>query len=84
MKCLYPDKPCPYRRWVCRGNDCWWNCGWSCPYNEPMSECEVAQMTWGCLFLCIYDAIADDSICPFKSELKKTLERDLSGVEPPT
>jgi len=34
-------------------------------------------MTWGCLFLCIYDAIAPDSACPHKKKLKKELLEQL-------
>ena len=80
MECIHRDKPCPYRRWVCDNGKCWWNCQWSCPHNSPFGECELAKATWGCLFLCVYDAIAGDSGCPYKAELKKELEQRLKVI----
>ena len=77
MKCIHPEKPCPYRVKVCRDGKCWLNCKWSCRHDEPDSDCEIANESWGCPFLCIYDALDKDSVCPFKDELKQRLEEDL-------
>jgi len=73
MKCIHPDKPCPFRRWVCRDGECWWNCQWSCPQDViPMdSECSVVKELGFCPFNCIYEALESD--CPFRDELRKSL-----------
>ena len=79
MMCIHPEKPCPYRKWVCNDKgECWWNCQWNCPHNHPDSDCMVAEENWGCPFLCIYDALDPSSACPFKIELYKKLINDVN------
>jgi len=52
---------------------------WNCNYNEPMSECKLANEFWGCPFLCIYKALEPDSECPFKDELEKEFKLKLTS-----
>jgi len=75
MRCLHPDKPCPFRERVCRGGECWWNCGWSCEHAiipVGMSDCYVVQQLGFCPHLCIYEALEGE--CPFKDELSRLIE----------
>ena len=69
MKCIKPEKQCPYR-------DEQDNCRWSCEHNVP-GDCEDADEAWGCPWVCIYEALEEGNICPFKEELRKKLEEDL-------
>lgn len=73
MNCIYPKKPCPYRRLLDTV------CAWSCEYDEPSAGCNVADAGWGCHLTCIYEAIDPKTDCPHKNELMRKIREKVTS-----